>query len=188
MLIFGACTTDAGGPEPGKTRELTCAVLTESNCWKTALAEVAACAPADSVQGDLDTATRMCHYADGKTVDLTATQASEDSLDQRFDFELRANGELCLDVRMPEQNRWELTTASGTVIWQWDETVRLTCPDGTVYAANQFDVLGCDSGSNNRPGWFGTISEDTSRFAIWGAGETTDFTHAYECWDEPWEL
>gem|GEM_PF-5890377 len=183
---LSGCATDPNEPDTGEPRALTCAVLASQNCWKLAVAEAGTCAPAADVQGDLEPNTGMCRYGSGAVVDLSDTDLSAGVADRLVNFELtNDDGSLCADVRMPNQDYWELTTASGTVSLQYGATVRLTCPDGAVYTTGQLDLLRC-AGDNNLPGWSGAFGVDNAQFALYGAGEREDLTPMFECWDEPW--
>jgi hypothetical protein len=72
------------------------------------------------------------------------TMASDDHTP--VSFSLTTNGTLCASVEKENSDgneRHSLTTALGTATWTYGDIISLSCPDGSVYEAEQLAALNC---------------------------------------------
>ncbi|HEV7558895.1 MAG TPA: hypothetical protein VGO00_25660 [Kofleriaceae bacterium] len=146
-LAIGCTTTSADtgtAANPiGDTRALTCEIIAGQNCWRDALAEVAACAPGASVAGMLSSDAKSCTYASGDSVTFEG-DITNLGLESTFSFELTTGGSLCTGFSTEEPETRTLRTALGTASWTLADTVTLSCPDGTTYQTDTLSALDCD--------------------------------------------
>ncbi|MDQ3367527.1 MAG: hypothetical protein M3680_19065 [Myxococcota bacterium] len=168
---LGGCATDepaGAGDPPAGAGQLTCAMLAApTRCWQVALAEVAACAPGEGEVGTLSSDRTSCTYADGSHVAF-ATPPSTTS-DPDWDFTLTTDDALCAAVVVPsgrDDARWTVTTASGPVVFEYGETVRLSCRDGEVFAMSSLAYLEC--GFKFAPGDVTRVTDDHVSFSLHG--------------------
>jgi len=143
------CTSTSADPgtdanPTGNTQALTCEMIAGQNCWRDALAEVAACAPGASVTGTLSSDAKSCTYASGDSVTFEGDITNLD-LESVFSFELTTGGSLCTGFSSEEvPERHTVRTALGTASWTFADMVTLSCPDGSAYQMDTLAALKCD--------------------------------------------
>ena len=141
----GTSTEQPGLDSGGATHTLTCAIISGPNCWTEAIDVVQACAPGASVTGKLSLDAKSCTFPDGAEVTFSGHDVTNLDGNSSFGFELDRAGTPCVafshqtmtgDVRT-------LRTALGEASWTTGDTVRLSCPDGTVYETDELSALQC---------------------------------------------
>ncbi len=174
--VLVSCTTEDSPADDTETgpgvKPLTCEVIASQNCWKEAVAAVAECAPGASITGTLSDHGKTCSYSSG---DHLVIDSNPDSDFSELSFTLTHDGSLCADYARTHEpeNVQTLQTKLGTVSWTYTETIRLSCPDGSVYETGSLDALRCE-GFASSVGTISRVSEDDFYFSLMAKPESVD--------------
>jgi hypothetical protein len=177
-----SCSEDSGSslqPDPTE-KPLTCAVIDGPNCWKDAIAAVAACAPGNATPGVLASDRLTCTYASGAVVRSSRPLTTLNSDLPVLDFDLDVGGNVC--AHYDQQNfasghdTRSLLTSLGTVTWTLDDQVTLACPDGSRFAAPLREAIECEGFFD--VGWLSVTSQSSASFSFFTAAEPID---VFEC-------
>ncbi len=169
LLVGCSSASDTSPSDSGvgtQTDALTCDLLLGDNCWAQALDAARACLPDPNARGTLSDDDTRCTYPDHE---VTFHNGSEAAWFDRWDFSVTHHETACLDLLL-ESERWELTTASGTVAYDASADVTLTCADGAHYRATALEVLGCGNLSR-LPGHHGAMGMSNVDLRLTGAAE-----------------
>lgn len=143
VLAASGCTAghDGNTIDPS-ARALTCEVIAGPNCWKAAVAAIAACAPGTAAAGTLSADGKTCSYPAGDQATFDTDALAAISTHAPLSFTLTRHGALCAAF---DDTGAQLTLRSplGMVAWGGDKITTLDCPDGTRYQAETVAVVSC---------------------------------------------
>jgi hypothetical protein len=154
VLVLVACgnAQNAQSDAP-PAKPIDCAWFTADNCWKQAVRSAEACR--ESSRGTLADESLSCTFPDGGLVTFPGPPPEQENPS----FTLTRGGATCVSFedtfsRATSTETFTVTSATGTVtVEEPPEGMRVTCPDGSVYAIDfTKDRVICDT-AGWLPGW-----------------------------------
>ena len=175
-LLVSSCGDDLQGEEIG------CDWITGENCWKASLEAAAACLPPASSVGTLSADGTGCSYAEGYDIAFGQPVDMQRLDQQRWEFELKKDGQLCLYLSEPAATKRLLVTSLGTYQEEAKNTgVQFTCPDGARYKIlDARNLLTCDNYQRHLPAVLTGWDEDEVALSLAGTGSSTPL-HVFTC-------
>lgn len=145
VVVGMGCSSGGGGSGGAASASLDCAWLAGDNCWKSSLAEAAACLPPKTETGTLSADMKTCTYASGPVVTFDAALTLPLPADPTWSFTVTSSGQPCLRYQ-DAANAGFTVSVNGRAFTETSSGLglRVTCPDGKAYAnSNAFDLLNC---------------------------------------------
>lgn len=171
LVVVLACALGSGCIEQNE-EPLTCAWLASDNCWKEAIRDVQACAPAQS--GRFDGSALTCSFSSGEQVRLDEPMSFTSSQPYLWSFELTDASGSCMSFETASGgggSTFYLATGLGEVtVDESGASLSVSCPDGVTYQIDDTSELfdTCDSGLEFLPGIESLRSASTATFSLSG--------------------
>jgi hypothetical protein len=186
LIAFASSCSDSSSGGPA-TAGFDCSFLAGDNCWKQAVAVVAACAPPPGSTGKLSADGASCTFSNGAVVQFStpvdlASASDPTKGPSPWGLIVTVNGAPCFQF-FSQASGLQLVTSLGR--FKEDiasgANVTLSCGGGVQYGGSEASFLACANEGGALPGSFYSTSANSVTFGFSGGGGSIEHLTVLTC-------